>query len=42
LDGAEIGKILSGETLPVKVEEEQPKPPKKAKAKKAAVVDNLN
>ena len=42
LDGAEIEKILSGETLPVKVEEEQPKPPKKAKAKKAAVVDNLN
>ena len=42
LDRAEIEKILSGETLPVKVEEEQPKPPKKAKAKKAAVVDNLN
>ena len=42
LDGAEIEKILNGETLPVKVEEEQPKPPKKAKAKKAAVVDNLN
>ena len=42
LDRAEIEKILSGETLPGKVEEEQPKPPKKAKAKKAAVVDNLN
>ena len=43
LDGAEIKKILNGETLPVKVEEKEPsKPPKKAKAKKAAVVDNLN
>jgi len=43
LDGAEIGKILNGETLPVKVdEEEQSKQPKKAKAKKAAVIDNLN
>jgi len=43
LDGAEIRKILKGETLPVKIdEEEQMKRPKKAKAKKAAVVDNLN
>ncbi len=43
LDGAEIRKILKGETLPVKTdEEEQMKRPKKAKAKKAAVVDNLN
>jgi len=43
LDGAEIKKILNGETLPVKMEEkERSKPPKKAKAKKAAVVDNLN
>jgi len=43
LDGAEIGKILNGETLPVKVDEEkQMKRPKKAKAKKTAIVDNLN
>jgi cell division protease FtsH len=43
LDGAEIKKILNGETLPLKAEEEeQSKPPKKAKAKKAALVDNLN
>ncbi|MCH7678574.1 ATP-dependent zinc metalloprotease FtsH, partial [candidate division KSB1 bacterium] len=43
LDRIEIRKILKGETLPVKTdEEEQMKRPKKAKAKKAAVVDNLN
>lgn len=43
LDRVEIRKILKGETLPVKIdEEEQMKRPKKAKAKKAAVVDNLN
>jgi len=41
LDGAEIKKILSGETLPVKVEEDEElkQPAKKTRAKKAAVVD---